>query len=207
MEKVAEPNISLSDVVGAQNYAYHLFTGCRLVSGEKEYELFTNKETDPDIWSKFLTNAKDTGQTPAGQKLIVHRYGIRVGKVDGTVITALEEAALDLWLRSLRIDLFLGTDEVRVLELAGLAFLPTQSGPGAAVSHNAPQTFEAWQTLNSDRLIQGIPPLTPIKAKFRCMIPTGTPAALGLIGGLTTTPAFIAHFVMASEKAISKQAV
>lgn len=196
---VPVPQVSTGTTIGPQAYAANIFGGFKLVSGQKDYEFFNMAESQDSAWGKFLTNLREANRIPNGLTITAHQYGPRIGKVDGTVMTAEEEAAADLFMRSLRLELFVGSNDTRVLDISGLHFQPIQSGPTANAGSNAPKTFMAWLPLNDTRLKQTLPENSGIKGRVSCTLPTGTPAALGLAEG--GAPKFIWHFVIAGEKA------
>ena len=182
---------------GGQIYAANLVGGFKLVSGQKTYDFFDIAESSPDIWSKVLTNLKEAGKIGNSMTFISKQYALRFAKVDGTIASAAEVAALIDFLIGSRVELYVGSNQTKVSELDLSHFLNLVNISTDAASVALPINQSAWVSLQGV-LQQGLEQNTEISGKVFCNLPTGTPAALGMVDAVN--PKFICKFIVADEK-------
>lgn len=183
---------------GGQVYAASLVGGFKLIAGSKAYTFFDIAESNPDPWSKVLTNLKEAGKIGNSMNYIGKQYALRISKVDGTVVTAAEQAALIEFMMGSRVELYVGSNQTKVSEIDCSHFLNVVNTSSTdATSVCLPVNQAAWMALPG-QMQQGLQRNTEISGSFFCNLPAGTPAALGMAD--TVNPKFIMKFVIAGEK-------
>ena len=183
---------------GGQVYAASLVGGIKLKSGIKSYTFFDIAESSNDPWAKVLTNLKEAGKIGNSMNYIGKQYALRFAKVDGTAVTALEQAALIEFIMGSRVELYVGSNQTKVSEIDCSHFLNVVNSVSTdANSVSLPINQSAWMALPG-QMQQGLTRNTEISGALFCNLPTGTPAALDMVDAVN--PKFICKFVIAGEK-------
>ena len=201
METIATPASQVQSFgPGGQRYAANLTGGVILITGSKQQAFFDIAESAPGIWNKALTNLKEAGKIGNSMTFEAMQYGIRFVKLDGTVATAAELAALAAYVASCRVELFIGSNSTKIFEMDGAHLQNVING--ASIDANsvlAPVNNSAWVSLPAGLgLVQGLAPNTEISGLLSCFIPTGTPAAISSAD--PAAPKWAFKFVMAGIK-------
>lgn len=183
---------------GGQVYAANLFGGFKLVSGQKQYDFFGISMNSDDPYAKVLTNLSEAGKIGNSMAFTGRMYGIRFVKIDGTLVTTEEAAAMVQFLASSRLEFYVGSNKTKVLELGLTHFLNTVSMASEdANTVSLPVNMAAWLNLPGST-VQGLEPNTEISGSVFMNFPTGTSALLG--ANNDGTPKFIMQFIIAGEK-------
>ena len=183
---------------GGQVYAASLVGGIKLKSGIKSYTFFDIAESSNDPWAKVLTNLKEAGKIGNSMNYIGKQYALRFSKVDGSVTTAAEQAALIEFIMGSRVELYVGSNQTKVSEIDCSHFLNVVNSVSIdANSATLPINQSAWMALPG-QMQQGLTRNTEISGALFCNLPTGTPAALDMLDAVN--PKFICKFVIAGEK-------
>ena len=183
---------------GGQVYAASLVGGIKLKSGIKSYTFFDIAESSNDPWAKVLTNLKEAGKIGNSMNYIGKQYALRFAKVDGSVCTAAEQAALIEFIMGSRVELYVGSNQTKVSEIDCSHFLNVVNSVSTdANSVSLPINQSAWMALPG-QMQQGLTRNTEISGALFCNLPTGTPAALDMVDAVN--PKFICKFVIAGEK-------
>ena len=200
--KVAEafgPNV--------QQYAADLVGGARLVDGAKSADFFNISESSPDTFAKYLTNLKEAGKIGNSMGFQGLAYHIHFIKASGTVATADEMAALLALIGGSKLELYIGSNTNKVLEIDTGRFLnlisvsskETAASGSVAVSMSAPLNIADKLQLNAEEIQQGLPPNTEISGRIFWNLPGGVPAALGCANE-TASPEWVFKFYITGVK-------
>jgi len=203
--------VTAQPLTGGQQYAASMKGGVLLVSGQMIYQnlfaLFTISASEP--YAKVLTNLDNPGKMNDSEGYVAYQYGIRLIKLTDGVATTDEIQAAIKMLEASRLQLFIGPNSQRVLDVETVHFLNTlnmiaetqgATDIGVAQTASLPINTTAWLTLPSE-LVQEFKQNMNFKASLECELPTGTPSELGYAGSpLAPTWAFV--FVMAGRRIV-----
>ncbi len=196
---------------GGQQYAANMKGGVLLVAGQEIYQnLFALSINSPEPFAKVLTNLDNPGKMNDSEAFTAYQYGVRLVKLtDGAATTDEVDAAIKL-LSASRLQLFIGPNSQRVLDVElihymnSLNFIAETQGAadiGVAQTAAVPLNTTAWLSLPGD-LIQDFKENMNFKASLQVELPTGTPAALGYAGSPTPAPTWAFIFVMAGRRIV-----
>lgn len=195
---------------GRQEYAANMKGGCKLVTGQVLYDnIFSLSSTSDDPWAKFLTNLDQPGKMNNSEGFLAYQYGVRVVKLTDGPATPEQAAAVLKFLAGGRLQLFIGANSSRVLDVETIHFLNTQSviindtdaaatPVAVSVAASLPQNSSAFMVL-PDSMKQEFSQDMNFRATLTCEIPGGTPAALGFSGA---DPQFAFIFIIAGRRVV-----
>ena len=189
---------------GFQQYAADLVGGCRLVDGAKSADFFNISENNSaDVWAKYLTNIKEAGKIGNSMAFQGLSYHIHFVKASGIVATADEMAALFALIGGSKVELYIGSNTNKVLEIDTGRFLNLISGAvtesAGALAISGPLNIADKLQLNAEEIQQGLPPNTEISGRVFWNIPTGVPAVLGCAND-TAAPEWVMKFYITGVK-------
>lgn len=198
-------------LTGGQQYAANMKGGVLLTSGTKIYQnlfaLSVNSDSEP--YAKVLTNLDNPGKMNDSEGFVAYQYGIRLIKLtDGAATTDEIQAAIKL-LEASRLQLFIGPNSQRVLDVETIHFLNTLNmitetqglaEIGVAQTAALPINTTAWLTLPGE-LVQDFKQNMNFKASLEVELPAGTPSELGYAGS-PSAPTWAFIFVMAGRRIV-----
>jgi len=188
---------------GVQQYAADLFGGCRLVDAAKSADFFNISESVSDTWAKYLTNLKESGKIGNSMGFQGLAYHVHFVKASGTVATAAEMAALFGLIGGAKVELYIGSNGSKVLEIDLGRFLNFISASvteaAGAVSISGPLNIADKLQLNAEEIQQGLPPNTEISGRVFWNRPGGVPAVLGCADD-TASPEWVMKFYITGVK-------
>ena len=117
------PNEAISFAGAGQIYNADLFGGL-VVSKERVNSLFQFRKTDASrAFAELLTNLDEDGKIGSTMAFLVTHIGVRIFKLDGSVWTPDEAAAVKFLLASALVEVNYGANKTKVGEFSGQHFL------------------------------------------------------------------------------------
>lgn len=117
------PNEAISFAGAGQIYNADLFGGL-VVSKDRVNSLFQFRKTDASrAFAELLTNLDEDGKIGSTMAFLVTHLGIRIFKLDGSVWTPAEAAAVKFLLASALVEVNYGANKTKVGEFSGQHFL------------------------------------------------------------------------------------
>lgn len=117
------PNEAISFAGAGQIYNADLFGGL-VVSKERVNSLFQFRKTDASrAFAELLTNLDEDGKIGSTMAFLVTHIGVRIFKLDGSVWTPAEAAAVKFLLASALVEVNYGANKTKVGEFSGQHFL------------------------------------------------------------------------------------
>jgi len=202
--------VTKNPLTGRQEYAANMKGGVKLVSGQVIYQnLFGLSTSSDDAYAKVLTNMDQAGKMNDSEGFLAYQYGVRVVKLSDGPATPEQAAAVLKFLSSCRLQLFIGPNSVRVLDIETIHFLNTQSviindtdaaatPVAVAIAASLPQNSSAWFSLPND-MKQEFKQNMNFKASLECELSGGTPSALGAVNDV---PQFAFIFIIAGRRVV-----
>lgn len=188
---------------GVQQYAADLFGGCRLVDAAKTADFFNIAENTSDVWAKYITNLKESGKIGNSMGFQGLAYHVHFVKTSGTVATAAEMASLLALIGGAKCELYIGSNNAKVLEIDLGRFLNFVSASvteaAGAIAFSGPLNIADKLQLNAEEIQQGLPPNTELSGRVFWNIPGGVPAVLGCASE-TDTPVWVMKFYITGIK-------
>lgn len=208
-----QPQNNPKDVVyrnpltGNQEYAANMKGGVLLKSGVKLYQnLFAVSTSTGGDYDKVISNLDNPGKMNDSEGFTAFQYGLRIIPLFDGAMTPAQSAAAAKMLLNCRIQLFIGANRTRVLDIEGAHFMNTESGivsdssaaNNVAVAASLPNNATGWLVLPQE-LRQEFKQNMNFSASLECELPEGTPAALGYDD---TTPRFAFVFLMGGRRIV-----
>lgn len=117
------PNEAISFGGAGQIYNSDLFGGL-VVTKERVNSLFQFRKTDASrLFAELLTNLDEDGKIGSTMAFLVTHLGVKIFKLDGSVWTPDESAAVKFLLASALIEVNYGANKTKVGEFSGQHFL------------------------------------------------------------------------------------
>lgn len=183
-----------------QAYAANIKGGTPLVSGQIKYEDLFSRSVNDGGYSKIYTNLDNAGRINQGEKNTILQYGIRVGHLLAVTPTPAQLDAMAQFLANCRVQMFVGPNATKILDLEGAHFMSPVTGVSAVVGFAAtPVNMTSWITLPGE-LKQILSENVNIKASVECELPGGTPAALAFAG--PGVPNFYFNLILAGRREV-----
>lgn len=202
--------VTKQPLTGGQEYAANMKGGVLLVAAQKIYQnLFALSINSDEPYARVLTNMDNAGKMNDSEAFTAYQFGIRLVKLtDGAATTDEISAAIKL-LSASRLQLFVGPNSQRVLDLElvhfqnTLTFVAETQGAadiGIAQTAGVPINTTAWIGL-PEELKQLFKQNMNFKASLEVELPEGTPADLGYAGS-PSAPTWAFNFIMAGRRIV-----
>ena len=185
-----------------QAYAANIKGGALLQAGQQIYEGLFAQSVNGGGYSKVLTNLDNAGRINQGEKNTVLQYGIRIGHLLAAPPTPAQIDLMNQFIANCRVQMFVGANATKILDLEGAHFMSPVTGVSAAAGFsNGPINNTSWITLPGE-LKQVLAENVNIKATVECELVGGTPAGLGYTVGPPPVPQFYFNLILAGRREV-----
>ena len=190
---------------GGQIYAANLFGGVGLRSGVISYtNLFGSSVNDnSNPIAKLVTNLDNPGKMGNSEAFWVYQYAVRIQKISAAAMTSAVAQDIVRFLSSVRLQFFVASNRIRVLDLSGLHFgnvlnaIVSDASTLGSNSISLPVNQSSWISLPG-QTVQKLPPNENFNATLDCNLVGGTPSSLDSTPA--SNPDFVFNFVMAGKR-------